>query len=79
MTPSLPLPVTIVGGFLGSGKTTLLNRILRGDHGRRVAVVVNELGEPISAATEDGTGKITTTGSDSGFSLSLVSPPDPEG
>ncbi|MEE9393096.1 MAG: GTP-binding protein [Planctomycetota bacterium] len=40
-----PVPVTIVGGFLGSGKTTLLNRALRGDHGRKIAVIVNELGE----------------------------------
>lgn len=45
MRANVPVPVTIIGGFLGSGKTTLLNRILRGDHGRRVAVVVNELGE----------------------------------
>lgn len=45
MRANVPVPVTIIGGFLGSGKTTLLNRVLRGSHGRRVAVVVNELGE----------------------------------
>lgn len=39
------IPVTIVTGFLGSGKTTLLNHLLTGDHGKKIAVIVNEFGE----------------------------------
>ena len=39
------IPVTIVTGFLGSGKTTLINHILEGQHGRKIAVIVNEFGE----------------------------------
>jgi len=40
-----PIPATVISGFLGSGKTTLLNRLLAEPHGRRIAVIVNELGE----------------------------------
>jgi G3E family GTPase len=39
------IPVTILTGFLGSGKTTLLNRILKENHGHRIAVIENEFGE----------------------------------
>ena len=39
------VPVTILTGFLGSGKTTLLNRILKEEHGQKIAVIENEFGE----------------------------------
>lgn len=39
------IPATVITGYLGAGKTTLLNRILSGDHGKRIAVIVNEFGE----------------------------------
>ena len=39
------IPVTIITGFLGSGKTTLIRHLLTHNHGRRIAVIVNEFGE----------------------------------
>lgn len=38
-------PVTFLSGFLGAGKTTLLNRLLKNAVERKIAVVVNDLGE----------------------------------
>jgi hypothetical protein len=34
----------IITGFLGAGKTTLVNHILKGDHGKIIAVIENEFG-----------------------------------
>lgn len=53
------LPLTVIGGYLGAGKTTLINRLLAGDHGLRLMVLVNDFGavnidaQLLKTATED--------------------------
>ena len=42
---NLPIPVTIVTGFLGSGKTTLLRSLIARRQTRRLALLINEFGE----------------------------------
>eukprot|EP00929_Paragymnodinium_shiwhaense_P102336 TRINITY_DN65555_c0_g1_i2.p1 TRINITY_DN65555_c0_g1~~TRINITY_DN65555_c0_g1_i2.p1 ORF type:complete len:559 (-),score=85.81 TRINITY_DN65555_c0_g1_i2:105-1733(-) len=37
------VPVVLLSGFLGAGKTTLLQHLLRGDHGLKLGVIVNDL------------------------------------
>ena len=37
--------MTVLSGFLGAGKTTLLNHLLRHPGERKIAVIVNDLGE----------------------------------
>ncbi|NRA28483.1 MAG: GTP-binding protein [Opitutales bacterium] len=43
--PSKPIPLTILSGFLGAGKTTVLNWVLAEASTRKMAVLVNDLGE----------------------------------
>jgi G3E family GTPase len=38
------VPFTILSGWLGAGKTTARNRMLGARHGKKIAVLVNELG-----------------------------------
>lgn len=57
--PDVLVPVTVIGGYLGAGKTTMINRLLAGDHGQRLAVLVNDFGsvnvDAALIASHDGT------------------------
>ncbi|MCJ1440310.1 MAG: hypothetical protein MMC23_000793 [Stictis urceolatum] len=44
-TTGLKVPITIVTGYLGAGKTTLMNYILKQQHGKKIAVILNEFGD----------------------------------
>ncbi len=43
-SPADRVPFTILTGWLGAGKTTALNRMLAAQTGKKIAVLVNELG-----------------------------------
>ncbi|KKA29620.1 hypothetical protein TD95_000687 [Thielaviopsis punctulata] len=45
--PKIKVPITIVTGYLGAGKTTLLNYILTAQHGKKIAVIMNEFGDSL--------------------------------
>ena len=45
MNEPLPIPITVITGFLGSGKTTLLSSLLKKQEMTNTAVIINEFGE----------------------------------
>ena len=55
----LPIPVTILAGFLGSGKTTMLNHMLQSLPGRRITAIQNDFGL-IEAITSELNGTTRT-------------------
>ncbi|OBT66226.1 hypothetical protein VE03_04383 [Pseudogymnoascus sp. 23342-1-I1] len=44
---NVKVPITIVTGYLGAGKTTLMNYILTEQHGKKIAVILNEFGDSV--------------------------------
>ncbi|XP_015584396.1 COBW domain-containing protein 1 isoform X1 [Ricinus communis] len=46
-TDDVSVGVTVITGYLGAGKSTLVNHILNSQHGKRIAVILNEFGEEI--------------------------------
>ncbi|KAJ3673112.1 hypothetical protein LUZ60_006486 [Juncus effusus] len=47
LVAGVPVGVTVITGYLGAGKSTLVNYVLNGQHGKKIAVILNEFGEEI--------------------------------
>lgn len=59
----LPVPITLLTGYLGSGKTTLINYVLNNQEGYKCAVIVNDIGEVnIDAELIQKSGVVTQDG-----------------
>lgn len=60
-TSTEPVGVTIITGYLGAGKSTLVNYILNAQHGKRIAVILNEFGDEVGVEkaliTQEGEGE----------------------
>ena len=39
------IPITLLTGYLGSGKTTLINHLLTNNKDKKIAIIVNDIGE----------------------------------
>lgn len=54
------IPITLLTGYLGSGKTTLINHILTNNKNKKIAVIVNDIGEVnVDAKLIDASGVVS--------------------